>query len=130
MEPMFEPQLPSPPGRIGILRPLQIRDFRLMWSGLTVSLTGDGIYLVAIAWQVYRLSDVPSALATVGFAWTLPTILLVALGGVWSDRFDRRRLLLIADGIRGVAIGLMGLLTATGVVRLWHLVVLAGVYGA
>src|SRR5919199_1996222 len=99
MEPLLDAPT-QPAGRIGILRPFRIRDFRLLWIGLTVSLAGDGIYLVAIAWQVYRLSDVPSALAMVGFAWTLPTILLVGLGGVWSDKFDRRRLLLIADAVR------------------------------
>jgi MFS family permease len=128
VEPILEPPA-TPLGKIGVLRPLRHRDFRLMWAGMSVSFTGDGIYIVAIAWQVYRLSDVPSALATVGFALSLPQILLVALSGVWSDRFDRRRLMLIADGIRGVAIGVMGVLTVSGVVRLWHLVALAAVYG-
>jgi hypothetical protein len=128
VEPLLEPPA-TPLGKIGILRPLHHRDFRLLWTGMSVSFTGDGIYIVAIAWQVYRLSDVPSALATVGVALSLPQILLVALSGVWSDRFDRRRLMLIADGIRGVAIGVMGVLTVSGVVRLWHLVALAVVYG-
>ena len=40
-----------------ILEPLRQRDFRLLWSGMTVSLIGDGIFLVALAWQVYELSD-------------------------------------------------------------------------
>jgi MFS family permease len=128
VEPLLEPP-PTPLGKIGILRPLRHRDFRRLWTGMSVSFTGDEIYIVAIAWQVYRLSNVPSALAAVGFALSLPQILLVALSGVWSDRFDRRRLMLIADAIRGVAIGIMGLLTVSGVVRLWHLVALAVVYG-
>ncbi|MDP9330111.1 MAG: MFS transporter, partial [Actinomycetota bacterium] len=57
-------------GRIGILRPLRIRDFKLLWIGLSVSLTGDGIYVVAIAWQVLQMSNAPSALAIVLLAWT------------------------------------------------------------
>jgi MFS family permease len=132
-EPVFQPPVEPAPtptqGKIGILRPLRVRDFRLLWTGMSVSYTGDGIYLVAIAWEVYRLSNVPSALAWVGFSVSLPTILLMLFSGVWSDRFERRRLLVIADTVRGVAIGTMGVLTVTGVVRLWHLVALSVVYG-
>jgi len=51
--------------RIGVLRPLRIRDFALVWTGMTVSLLGDGIYMVAIAWQVYSISNTPTALAKV-----------------------------------------------------------------
>ncbi|MDQ3668926.1 MAG: MFS transporter, partial [Actinomycetota bacterium] len=64
-------------GRLGVLRPLGIRDFALLWTGLTVSLLGDGIYLVAIAWQVYELSNAPTALSVVGIAWTLPTLIFL-----------------------------------------------------
>jgi MFS family permease len=119
----------SQPGRIGILRPLKIRDFRLLWTGLAVSLIGDGIYLVAIAWEVYQISGDPKALALVGIAWTLPLTILLLLSGVLSDRLPRRRLMLSADAIRFVAIGAMGWLTVTGGVRLWHLVALAALYG-
>ena len=52
----------------GMLRPLAIRDFALLWAGMTVSLLGDGIYFVTIAWQVYELSNAPTALAVVGIA--------------------------------------------------------------
>ena len=40
--------------RIEILRPLAVRDFAFLWTGMTVSMIGDGIYLVSIAWQVLR----------------------------------------------------------------------------
>src|SRR4051794_27052676 len=59
---------PSPEGRlsallrIGALRPLRHRDFALMWAGLATSLLGDGVYLVAIAWEAYELSNTPAAL--------------------------------------------------------------------
>jgi hypothetical protein len=46
-----------------VLRPLRERDFALLFTGITVSLVGDGIYLVAIAWQVYDISNVPTALS-------------------------------------------------------------------
>ena len=55
-----------------MLRALRHRDFRLLWTGRSISLLGDGIYLVAIAWLVYDISNEPGALALVGLAWTLP----------------------------------------------------------
>ena len=42
--------------RVKLLAPLRHRDFRLLWAGMCVSLVGDGIFLVAMAWQVYALS--------------------------------------------------------------------------
>ena len=62
-----------------------------------MSLIGDGIYLVAIAWLVLDLSNEPGALALVGLAWTFPQVAALLLAGVLSDRFERRRLLVIAD---------------------------------
>ncbi len=117
-------------GRVGILRPLRNRDFALLWTGLTVSLLGDGIYLVAVAWQVYELSNAPTALSVVGLAWTLPTVLLLLGGGVLSDRFDRRLLMVGADVLRAAAIGTIAVLSLTGVLELWELLVLVAVYGA
>ncbi|HEV8563950.1 MAG TPA: MFS transporter [Actinomycetota bacterium] len=115
--------------RVGILRPLRHRDFRLLWTGMLVSFIGDGIYLVAIAWEVLRLSNVPSALAAVGVAWSIPQTLVVLFSGVLSDRADRRRVMIAGDAIRGVAICAIGFLTVSGAVRLWHIVALVVVYG-
>ena len=53
--------------------------------------TIDGIYFVAIAWQVYALSNAPTALSVVGVAWTLPTVVFLLVGGAISDRRERRR---------------------------------------
>ena len=68
--------------RVRLLAPLRHRDYRLLVGGLSVSLLGDGLFLVALAWQVYTLSDAPTALATVGIAMTVPTIVCL---------LDRRR---------------------------------------
>ena len=97
-----------PHNRIRVLRPLGIRDFALLWTGMTVSFLGDGLYAVAIAWQVYTLSNAPTALAVVGVAWMLPQVLLMLLGGAISDRFERRLVLMLSDGIRGAAIAAIG----------------------
>ena len=116
--------------RVKLLAPLRHRDFRLLWAGMCVSLVGDGIFLVAMAWQVYALSNAPTALATVGIAMTLPTIACLLLGGVVSDRFDRRRVILASDLARGLAVGAIALLAFAGALQLWHLVALVALYGA
>ena len=112
-----------------MLRALRHRDFRLLWIGQAVSLLGDGIYLVAIAWLVYDISNEPSALALVGLAWTLPQVAGLLVGGVLSDRLERRRLLVIADLLRLGAISVIAALALAGEAELWHLVVLVVFYG-
>ncbi len=116
--------------RIRSVAPLRHRDFRLLWSGMCVSLLGDGAFLIAVAWQVYALSNTPTALAIVGIAMTVPTIVLLLVGGVVSDRFDRRRVMLAADATRGVAVGVLALLSLTGALELWHVVAIVALYGA
>ena len=120
---------PRTGGALRILRPLRNRDFGFLWSGMTVSLLGDGIYLVAIAWLVLRISNSPSALGAVGVAWSLPQIVSLLWGGVASDRFDRRMVMIVADITRGVPIGLIGLLSIGGVLELWHVFVLVAFAG-
>lgn len=116
-------------GRVGILRPLKNRDFRLLWSAMTISLFGDGLYLVAIVWQTYLIKNVPSAFGIVSVAWSLPMVLFLLVGGVVSDRFDRRNVMIFSDVVRGVAILGMGILSLAGLIELWHLIVLAALYG-
>src|SRR6187200_3460354 len=99
---------------VKLLRPLRERDFALLWTGMTVSLLGDGIYLVAVAWQVYDLENDPVALSLVGTAWTLGMVTFLLTGGVVTDRADRRRVLIAADLVRAVTLVAMGVLSLTG----------------
>ena len=115
--------------RIKILRPLRHRDFGLLWTGMTISLLGDGVYFVAIAWLVLRLSNSPTALGIVGVAWTLPQVLSLLWAGAASDRWDRRKVMIAADLVRAAPISLIAILTLTDVVELWHVFVLVAVYG-
>jgi DHA3 family tetracycline resistance protein-like MFS transporter len=94
-----------------------------------VSMAGDGVYFVAIAWQVTTLSGRPSALALVGLAWTLPQVLFSLVGGVMADRFDRRRIMISGDLLRLGALGTIGALSITGRVELGHIYPLVAVYG-
>src|SRR5687767_14762652 len=112
-----------------MLRTLRHREFRLLWTGQSISMVGDGIFFVALPWQVYELSNAPTALAVVGIAWTLPMVLALLAAGVASDRLDRRSVLIAGDVLRMAALGGMAALSLAGVIELWHLLVLSVAYG-
>ncbi|HEX5200608.1 MAG TPA: MFS transporter [Actinoplanes sp.] len=115
----------------GPLTPLRHRQFRLLWTGLSASLIGDGMLLVALAWQVYDLFGVPAAMSAVGVALSLPQVVTLLLGGVISDRFDPRRVMLASDLLRGTVMAVVAVLTLTGALTsLWMLLALIVVYGA
>jgi Transmembrane secretion effector len=116
--------------RVRLLAPLRYRDYRLLVGGMTVSLLGDGLFLVALAWQVYALSDAPTALASVGIAMTIPTIACLLLGGAVSDRYDRRLVMLWADAVRALGLATLAFLSVTGSLALWELMAVAVIYGA
>jgi MFS family permease len=116
--------------RVRLFAPLSHRDYRLLAGGMSVSLLGDGLFLVALAWQVYTMSDAPTALATVGIAMTIPTITCLLIGGAVSDRFDRRLVMLTADTVRAVALASLAALSVTGALVFWELLAVAVVYGA
>jgi MFS family permease len=114
---------------VNLLRPLRERDFALLWTGMTVSLVGDGIYTVAVAWQVYELSNKPSALALVGLSWTAGLVLFILMAGVLSDRLDRRRVMIGADLLRAAVQLGIGVLALSGSLEIWMLVVLVLLHG-
>ncbi len=127
---MMEPVVGKRSGAFRLFRPLRIRDFKLLWTGLVVSLIGDGMFLIALAWQVYELSNSPSALAIVGVSMSVSHVLFLLVGGVITDRLDRRIVMMGADVVRGTAVAALGILTLSGNIELWHIVALAAVYGA
>jgi hypothetical protein len=116
--------------RVRLFAPLAHRDYRLLVGGMSVSLLGDGLFLVALAWQVYALSNAPTALASVGIAMTIPTIVCLLLGGAVSDRYDRRLVMLSADAVRALGLATLAVLSVSGALRLWELMAVAVVYGA
>jgi MFS family permease len=120
---------PGGASRVGLLRPLRSRDFRLLWAGMTTSLVGDGVFLVAIAWTAFSLWNTPTALSIVGIAMTVPTIACLLVGGVISDRFDRRRVLLAADAGRGVVVALLAALAFAHALTFAALIAIVALYG-
>ena len=92
-------------------------------------MAGDGIYIVAIAWQVYTLSNVPSALALVGIAQTVPLVAFVLVGGALADRLDRRRVMIVGSALPALAIGALGGLALSGALALWEVWIISAAVG-
>ena len=105
------------------------RDFRLLWLGQSVSTIGDALVLVAVGLFVTRLTGDPGDVGLVLGAYSLPLVLFVLLGGVLADRLPRRRVMVISDLVRCVLHGTLALLIATGVVQIWHMVVIGALFG-
>src|SRR5205823_11541824 len=114
--------------KLATLAPLRHRDFRLLWAGMTISLLGDGVFLVAVVWEAYVLWNAPAALSIVGIGMTLPMIAFLLPGGVLTDRLDRRLVMLAADAVRAAAVALLAALAFAGALRFWELVALVAFY--
>jgi MFS family permease len=115
--------------RVNLLAPLRNRDFRLLWTGMTISLVGDGIFLVAMAWQAFELWNAPAALSLLGIGMTIPTIAFLLPAGVLSDRLNRKSLMLSADLGRALVLAALAVLALTGLLTFWELVLLVALYG-
>jgi MFS family permease len=116
-------------GTGNLLAPLRHRDFRILWLGMAVSLIGDGIFFVAVAWESYSLWNAPAALSIVGIGMTVPTVAFLLVGGVVSDRFDRRLVMVWADSLRAAAVTVIAILVLMDALHFWQLVVLVAAYG-
>jgi MFS family permease len=97
---------------------------------MTISLVGDGVYFVAVAWESYRLLNAPAALSLVGVAWMLPMVLCLLVGGTVADEFDRRRVILAGLLVQATAIGSIAALALASSLALWSLLALVALYGA
>src|SRR3982751_6385288 len=80
-----------------IVRALRHRNYRLFFTGQILSLCGTFLSQVAMGWLVFRLTQRAWLLGVVGFASQIPLFFLVPFAGVWADRWDRRRLLVVTQ---------------------------------
>ena len=115
---------------IPALRPLRHRDFRLLWTGLAISLIGDGLWVIALAWQVIELGGGPAQLSIVATAWSAGLIAFVLVGGIVADRVSRRAVMLVADLARAAVVLLTAALSLSGAIEIWHLAVAGFLVGA
>jgi MFS family permease len=107
-----------------------VRAFRLFWSGFTFSVLGDAMSRVALTWFVYESTGSAEALGWLMLAYTGPVIAGGLVAGSLLDRFDRRRVMLVDNLVRGLAVASVPLLHALGLLQLWHIYVVAAIYGS
>ncbi|HEU4829488.1 MAG TPA: MFS transporter [Gemmatimonadales bacterium] len=112
-----------------MLRALNHRNYRLFISGQLISLIGTWMQSVAQAWLVYRLTGSPVLLGAVGFAGQIPVFLLAPVGGLFADRHDRRRLLLVTQSVSMLLALVLGALTLSGRIDVWHVATIAALLG-
>jgi MFS family permease len=108
---------------------LSIPNYRVYYGGQAISLIGTWMQMTAQAWLVLTLTHSSTTLGVVIGLQTLPVLLLGPYGGVIADRVDKRRLMIVLQSAMGVQALVLGLLTVTGVVRVWEIGLLAVVLG-
>ncbi len=108
---------------------LRHRDFRLFWSGQLVSLVGTWMQSVGQAWLVLELTGSPFHLGLVTALQFTPILLLSPVGGALSDRFPKRRIILVTQAAMMAQAFVLAALVWSGRVRYWHVATLALVYG-
>lgn len=114
------------PARLAALRH---RDFRLFWSGQLVSLIGTWMQSVGQAWLVLELTGSPFHLGLVTALQFTPILLLSPVGGALSDRFPKRRIILLTQAAMMGQAFVLAALVYSGRVQYWHVAVLAAIYG-
>ncbi len=112
-----------------ILRALKYRNFRLFFAGQSVSLIGTWMQAVAMSWLVYRMTDSALMLGIVGFSSQIPTFIISPFAGLIADRFNRRRILIITQGLSMAQALLLAALTISGAIEVWHIIVLGAFLG-
>lgn len=106
---------------------LRHRDFRLLWMGQIVSVTGSQMQLAAINWHIYLLTHSALALGLVGACRAVPIILCSLMGGVVADVMDRRRLMMATQTVMLVCSAILALVTFSGLERVWPILLLTAI---
>jgi len=105
-----------------VLRSLRHKNYRLFFIGQTISLIGTWMTQVAAAWLVYRLTHSVLMLGVIGFSGQIATFLLAPAAGVYTDRWNRHRIL-VATQISAMIVSFaLALLALSGWVMVWHVV--------
>jgi MFS family permease len=112
-----------------VVEPLRDRDFRLLWTGQTISIIGDYIAGIAFPFQVLALGG---GALEFGVSWTLNSgsfLVFLLVGGAIVDRVPRRLVILASDLIRGLGVSIIFVLAANGTLRIEHLYAMSVVFG-
>lgn len=130
------PPAPSPPPavkasrRLGIGRALSSRNYRLFFSGQSVSLVGTWITRIATSWLVYRLTGSAFLLGVVGFCSQIPTLLISPFAGVLIDRWNRHTVLVVTQVLSMLQSLALAILAFAGVINVTEILLLQLAQGA
>ncbi|MBL8106211.1 MAG: MFS transporter [Anaerolineales bacterium] len=108
---------------------LTSRDFAIFWLGHLLSLVGTSMQNTAQPLLAYRLSGRPLDLGVIGFAFALPTFFLAFPSGVLVERWDKRKAVMILQAVMMIETLVLAVLTLTGRIQIWHIIVLSMVLG-
>src|SRR5258708_4355335 len=103
--------------------------FREFWLGFTFSAVGDAMTRVALIWYVYQSTHSSQAVGWLLLCYTGPVVFGGFFAGSLLDRFDRRMVMLLDNVVRGSVVALIPLLYFLGHLALWHLYLVAIIYG-
>jgi MFS family permease len=112
-----------------LMRALAYKNYRLFFGGQSLSLIGTWMQQVAMSWLIYRMTDSAFLLGLIGFTGQIPTVIFGSFAGVYADRLNRRNLLIATQAFAMMQALLLAFLTLTGLVAVWHLIVLSILLG-
>src|SRR4030081_723180 len=116
-------------GLLRAITSLRQRNFRLFWFGQMISLMGTSMQTIGQAWLVLVLTHSAWQLGLVGALQSLPVLLFSLFGGVFADRWPKRRVLLVTQSAAMIQAFILWALIVSGTVQLWQLYVLALLLG-
>jgi MFS family permease len=108
---------------------LRSRNYRLYFTGQGISLTGSWMQNIALSWLVYRLSGSVFLLGFIAFSTEIPNFILSPFTGVLTDRFNRQRIMILAQGCFLLQALTMALLVLLGYIEVWHIFTLSILFG-
>ncbi len=118
------------PVRRHALATLRHRDFRLLWFGQLISTIGDQMQSVAIAWQIFVLTDSSLHVGLVGLSRVVPFLLLSFIGGAVADIVSRKKLILVTQSILMASTIALVFATAAGTVTPGFIYAISVISGA
>lgn len=105
------------------------RDFRLLWAGQSISLIGDGAFLVAMGWRVVMLTGKSSSLAILLALQAIAMLTTLLIGGALADRYPRRLLMIVSDLARAAVVAVLAFADASGQLTFQLWLVIGVLYG-
>ncbi len=107
-----------------VFRALKFRNFRLFFIGQSISLIGTWMQSIAMSWLVYRMTGSALLLGIVAFSSQIPTFILSPFAGVFADRYNRHRIVIVTQTLSMIQAFILAYLTLAGKIQVWQIIAL------